>query len=251
MTSIPPEVSIITVVRNDARGLERTMDSVAAQDYANREYVVIDGASTDGTLEVLQRRSAEVTRWTSESDPRGVFAAMNKGVELASGRYVCFMNAGDRFASPRALTGLLQPAPSAELVWGDCIVEKRDREEYRSARDTLKKLHVAMVVSHQSLFTLREALLRRPFDESIWVAADYDFLVDRILAGATWEYRPLPVSRVDYAGQSTRAFRVGIRQKRSVSLARFPARRLSSLLYFFVLEVYMSCKTAARALHAG
>jgi putative colanic acid biosynthesis glycosyltransferase len=246
----PHDVSVITVVRNDARGLEQTMDSVAVQDYPHREYVVVDGASTDGTLEVLRTRAAEVTRWISEPDS-GIYGAMNKGVRLASGRYICFMNAGDRFASPRALTEMLEPPPSAELVWGDCIIERGGREQYDSARETLKKLHVAMVVSHQSLFALREALLRRPFDESMRIAADYDFLCERILAGATWEYRPLPVSRIDHTGASARFFRVSIREKRRVSLARFPSRRLSILLYYFILELYMSCKTAVRPLRAG
>jgi glycosyltransferase involved in cell wall biosynthesis len=227
------------------------MDSVAAQEYTNREYVAVDGASTDGTVDVLQRRSAEVARWTSESDPRGIYAAMNKGVQLASGRYVCFMNAGDRFASPHALAGLLVPAPSAQLIWGDCIVEKGRREKYRSARDTLRKLSVAMVVSHQSLLATRELLVHHPFNSELRIAADYEFFVDSILAGATCEYRALPVSRVDYAGQSTLAFRVGIQEKRSVSISRFPKRRFASSLYFFILELYMSIKIALGTFHVS
>ena len=74
------------------------MDSVAAQDYRPKEYIVIDGGSTDQTRELLQKRSGEVDRWISESD-RGIYDAMNKGVRLASGDYVCFMNAGDCFAA--------------------------------------------------------------------------------------------------------------------------------------------------------
>lgn len=232
---------MVTVVRNDAKGLARTMDSVAAQDYSALEYVVVDGASTDGTLEELQRRAAGVTRWISEPDS-GIYQAMNKGTRLATGAYVCFMNAGDRFAAAGTLSSMLEPLPKTELLWGDCIIESDRGEEYDTARDVLKRLHRQMTVSHQSLFVRREALLRRPFDESLRIAADYDFLCERLLGGATWEYRPLPVSRIDDKGASARIFRTSIREKRRISLSRFPARRVSILLSSLVLEIYMNVK---------
>jgi putative colanic acid biosynthesis glycosyltransferase len=236
-----PLLSVITVVRHDAVGLGRTMDSVASQTFHRREYIVVDGASTDGTRELLQRRSSEVSRWISEPDG-GIYAAMNKGIRLASGEYVCFMNAGDRFASEDTLSRMLDPAPRTELLWGDCIIESGAHEEYDSARDVLKYLHRQMTVSHQSLFVRRDALNRRPFDESFRIAADYDFLCDRLVGGATWEYRPVPVSRIDDRGVSARIFRTSIREKRRISLSRFPSRRFSILVYYFVLETYMNAK---------
>ena len=244
-----PEVSVITVVRNDAAGLERTMDSVAAQDYHDREYVIVDGASTDGTQDVLKRRSAEVTRWISEPDT-GIFQAMNKGARLATGCYLCFMNAGDRFASVNALNAMFTPPPRTELLWGDCIIESARGEEYDSAREVLKRLHRQMTVCHQSLFVRRESLLQRPFDETFRIAADYDFLCERLLGGAGWEYRPVPVSRINDTGASARIFRTSIREKRRVSLARFPSRRASIILYNFVLETYMTLKSLARSVRA-
>ena len=217
------------------------MDSVASQQYSPIEYVVVDGASTDGTLDVLQGRSGEVSRWVSEPDG-GIYSAMNKGTRLASGEYICFMNAGDRFASPEAVARMFRPFPRAELVWGDCIVESRRGEEYDCARDVLRTLHRQMTVSHQSLFVKRSALLTRPFDERLRIAADYDFLCERLLAGASWEYRPLPVSRIDNQGVSARAFRTSIREKRGISLARFPGRRISIIAYYAVLWIYMETK---------
>jgi glycosyltransferase involved in cell wall biosynthesis len=240
-----PEISVITVVRNDAAGLERTMDSVAAQDYPDREYVIVDGASSDGTPEVLGRRAAEVTRWISEPDT-GIFQAMNKGARLARGEYVCFMNAGDRFASVNALSAMFIPPPRVELLWGDCIIESAGGEEYDSAREVLRWLHRQMTVCHQSLFVRREALLRRPFDEAFRIAADYDFLCERLLDGAGWEYRPVAVSRINDTGASARIFRTSIREKRGVSLARFPSRRISIILYNLLLEMYMTVKAVTR-----
>jgi glycosyltransferase involved in cell wall biosynthesis len=243
----PPRVTVITVVRNDASGLGRTMDSVAAQDYPYREYVIVDGASTDGTREVLERRAKEAARWISEPDT-GIFQAMNKGVRMATGDYVCFMNAGDRFAAANTLSAMFNPPSKAELLWGDCIIESRRGEEYDCAQEVLKKLHHQMTVSHQSLFVRRESLLRRPFVEELRIAADYDFLCERLLAGAAWEYRPVPVSRTNDTGVSARIFRISIREKRAISLARFPSRRLSIIAYYFVLELYMTLKTAIKSI---
>lgn len=245
-----PLISIVTVVRNDAAGLEKTMDSVRSLDYPRIEYIVVDGGSTDGTREILQRRQVEVRRWISEPD-RGIYEAMNKGVRLASGDYVCFMNAGDRFASRDAVSRMFVPPPRTELAWGDCIIHGRRREEYDRAERVVQRLHRQMTVCHQSLFTRRQALLERPFDEKLRIAADYDFLCDRILAGATWEYRAFPVSRIDDRGVSARIFRTSIREKRRIALSRFPRKRVSIVFSYLVLSAYMNAKALTGALREG
>jgi glycosyltransferase involved in cell wall biosynthesis len=241
---------VVTVVRNDAQGLERTIDSVASQDYSPLEYVIVDGASTDGTRDAVQRREAEVQRWVSEPDG-GIYEAMNKGCRLATGEYVCFLNAGDRFASPDTVSRMFVPPPRAELVWGDCIIESTRGEEYDCAREVLKNLHRQMTVSHQSLFVMRSRLLERPFDESLRIAADYDYLCERLLAGASWEYRPFPVSRIDDRGASARMFRTSIREKRRISLARFPGKKVSIMVYYAVLSLYMNAKALLGNISAG
>jgi glycosyltransferase involved in cell wall biosynthesis len=250
MKETPLLVSVVTVVRNDAQGIARTMDSVAAQDYSPIEYVVVDGASTDGTGDVLQRREAEIDHWISEPDA-GIYEAMNKGVRLASGDYVCFMNAGDCFASEDTISRMFVPLPEAELLWGDCIIRSDRGEEYDSARDVLPHLHRQMTVCHQSLFTRRAALLGRPYNEHFRIAADYDFLCERILAGASYEYKPVPVSRINDRGASARAYRTSIREKRLISLARFPSKRGSIRLYYAILSLYMTVKGLLGGLRAG
>jgi glycosyltransferase involved in cell wall biosynthesis len=226
------------------------MDSLAGQDYPSVEYIVIDGGSTDGTLEVVRRRAAEVAKWLSEPD-NGIYQAMNKGVRLATGDYVCFMNAGDCFASEDTISRMFVPPPEAELLWGDCIIRSDGGEEYDSARKVLPRLHRQMTLCHQSLFTRTAALRARPYNESFRIAADYDFLCERLLAGADYEYRPVPVSRIDDRGASTRAFRTSIREKRRVSLARFPSKRASILLYYAILSLYMNIKRFLGGLRAG
>ena len=98
-----PTLTVVTIVRNGAPQIARTVESVIAQDYAALDYVVIDGASTDGTLAALEPWRARIAQVLSEPD-RGLYDAMNKGLRLATGEFVLFMNCGDVFASPTAVS---------------------------------------------------------------------------------------------------------------------------------------------------
>src|SRR5690554_4553164 len=92
--SVAPKISIITVVFNGEKVLEKTMKSVFSQNYDNIEYVIIDGGSSDGTLKLIEKHKDRITYWSSEPD-RGIYDAMNKGLKNSSGDYVWFLNAGD------------------------------------------------------------------------------------------------------------------------------------------------------------
>ena len=98
-----PIVSVITVVRNDKEHIEATINSLFAQDYPNIEYIVIDGASTDGTYEILNRYRDRIDILISEPD-NGIYDAMNKGVMLAKGDYVGFLNSGDEYANSKVIS---------------------------------------------------------------------------------------------------------------------------------------------------
>ena len=102
-----PVVSIITVVYNDAAGLKSTMESVQGQAYSNIEHIIIDGASTDGTLDLLKEEGGKAAYWKSEPDT-GLYDAMNKGLKAAVGDYVWFINAGDLIHSKDTTTGSFQ-----------------------------------------------------------------------------------------------------------------------------------------------
>lgn len=111
-------ITVITVCRNCASTIEATVRSVLAQDYPDLEYVVVDGASTDGTLETLRKHADRISRLVSEPD-RGVYDAMNKGIDLAQGDWLLFMNAGDVFAANDVLRRAAEAAQDTELVYGD------------------------------------------------------------------------------------------------------------------------------------
>ncbi|PJZ45488.1 hypothetical protein CH361_10705 [Leptospira brenneri] len=102
-----PRISIITIVLNNRVFLEHTVRSVNAQIFDNYEYIIIDGGSTDGTIEFLKNSKVGIDRWVSESD-KGIYDAMNKGAKLAKGEWLIFLNAGDRFASPEVLSNIFK-----------------------------------------------------------------------------------------------------------------------------------------------
>ncbi len=126
-----PLVSIITVVRNRARFVEEAMRSVLGQTYPNLEYVVVDGASTDGTLEVVQKYRDRLGAFISEPD-KGLFDAVNKGIRLARGEIVGLLHADDVFASPETVTHIVRAMQEkdADAAWGDLLyVDQNDPQK--------------------------------------------------------------------------------------------------------------------------
>jgi glycosyltransferase involved in cell wall biosynthesis len=117
MPDLLPRVSIVTVVYNGEATLERTILSVKSLNYSNLEYIIIDGASKDGTLDIVERHKEVVSRLISEPD-KGLYDAMNKGLDLASGDYVWFINSGDEVADPELLNRIFGINSSADIYYG-------------------------------------------------------------------------------------------------------------------------------------
>ncbi len=213
-----PSVTVITVCYNAHDMLRKTIDSVLGQDYPLMEYIIVDGASTDGTvrmLEVLDGGNVKV-QWISEPD-RGIYDAMNKGVALAGGEWVIFMNAGDTFYSPTTISDVFshQYNPDVEVIYGDVaksghdgnIVIKKAGEPYNSHR---------MFFCHQSAFTRREALTRHPFDISHRFSADFKFYKTLINEGSVMQHIDVPVSVFDTTGVSNSRRSEGLHDNISV-----------------------------------
>ena len=114
-----PLLTIITVVLNNAAHLQATINSVLRQSYDNIEYIVVDGGSTDGTIDIIKKHAEHITKWISEKDS-GIYDAMNKGVKLASGKYVNFLNAGDTLANNNICSQLaksIEPHGNKEYIY--------------------------------------------------------------------------------------------------------------------------------------
>ncbi len=150
-----PTVSIITIVYNGVETLEKTIRSIAALTYPYVEYIIVDGNSSDGTIDVIQRYQKHITRWISEPD-KGLYDAMNKGIDLATGDYLWFVNSGDEVASADVLDKMFAQCFDADLYYGDTVVIDINGNELGQRRLTppeqltWKDFRNGMRVSHQS-----------------------------------------------------------------------------------------------------
>ncbi|MCU0354011.1 MAG: glycosyltransferase [Cytophagales bacterium] len=187
-----PLISVVTVTYNAASVLEATMRSVFEQTFTDYEYLIIDGGSTDGTLEIIGQHASRLAYWISEPDA-GLYDAMNKGLQVARGRYVWFMNAGDRIYDRDTMAKMFAAAPSdADVLYGDALffdptgrdlgLRSRVTPHALPARLTWQSFRFGMVVCHQS-FLMRRSL-----------APEYD-LSHRYSADVDWEIRCLKAAK--------------------------------------------------------
>ena len=199
-------VSIITVCLDDRPGVERTIESIRRQTFRGWELIVVDGGSTDGTREVLERNRDVIASWTSERDG-GVFDAQNKGARRARGEWLVFLNAGDEFASPDALAVAVARADGAEVVYGDVFWEKSTGERWDSPQPQVLTLGFFMrtALPHQATM-VRRALFERegPFDTSFRIAADHAFFLKAVVVhGARTKHVGVPLAVQRFGGVST------------------------------------------------
>lgn len=175
-----PTLSIITVVYNNVRDIERTIRSVTGQTYPHIEYVVVDGGSTDGTAEVIRRHEAQISQWVSEPD-KGIYDAMNKGLGMATGDYVLFMNSGDEIYAPDTVERVFAAAPDADIYYGETELfdDKWEslglRRHQIPERFTWKSFRFGMNVSHQAIYIRRA--ITGPYNTEYELSADIDWVI--------------------------------------------------------------------------
>lgn len=198
-----PLVTVITVCYNAREMLLRTMNSVWAQTYKHVEYVIVDGASTDGTLELLEEYGGRIDHWVSESD-KGIYDAMNKGVSMAKGKWVIFMNAGDCFADNHVLENVFSVPRQADVIYGD-VVKGGVVKKASSPRNAHR-----MFFCHQSVFVKIESLKSFPFDISHKMSADFKQMKQLWLAGKQFLQLDFPIADFDVQGVSNTNRAVGL-----------------------------------------
>ena len=179
-----PLITVITVCYNSEKTIRKTIESVFNQTYSEIEYIIIDGLSSDDTLNIIREYESKFPgklRWLSEKD-NGIYDAMNKGVSLAQGEWVNFMNSGDSFYSNDVIEKIFKSDRSSyDLIYGSN--EIRYPKEYNGFARIfnpldLKKLYKGMVFSHQSLFARLTVLKEIPFDkEKLKISQDFNFIV--------------------------------------------------------------------------
>ena len=143
------KLSIITVNLNNKDGLQKTIDSVISQTFKDFEWIVIDGGSTDGSKELIEKYSDYISYWVSEPD-KGVYNAMNKGIQVAKGEYLNFMNSGDSFICETTLQDVFSKNMTADINAGPVVLSNGTR--LYQYKENLVKLIICGNICHQSTF---------------------------------------------------------------------------------------------------
>lgn len=245
-----PLISVVTIVYNDIAHIVETMDSVVGQDYPHIQYIIIDGASSDGTKEKILEYIASCAEVNSQADPKktkslkhteqnskiyltathreknlyftflsekdsGIYDAMNKGIELATGQWCNFMNCGDRFHSPNTLkeffTHFLQsaqvssqavPHPTPQILYGDAqLIYDDTHSKILYASTKPHKYHHHFI--HQSAFIATPLMQAYRYDTGFKIAGDTDFFAKAYNNGARFQYVPLVVASFSLEGVSS------------------------------------------------
>lgn len=238
------KISIITACRNAGRTIRETIDSVTGQTFADREHIVVDGASTDDTPAILAARSRDVARVVSEPD-RGVYDGMNKGIALATGDVVGFLNADDVYAHPRVLSTVAEVMadPAIDACYADLVYVDRDdpdkvRRDWKSCPYRPGLFEKGWMPAHPTFYA-RRAVYQRfgGFDLAYPRQADFELAL-RVMAigGVRTRYVPETWVRMRMGGISNSSFR-GILKGNLEAYAACRRHRLDVPPWFILVKM--------------
>jgi glycosyltransferase involved in cell wall biosynthesis len=207
------KVSIVTVVYNNVATIGHAIDSVLSQDYADVEYIVIDGGSTDGTVDVIKSYGNRIAQFVSEKD-KGIYDAMNKGIRMATGDVVGIVNADDFFYDDHVLSRVAEAFTadrSLEATTGDIVFiaeenHKKVLRHYSSKSWRPSKFAWGYMPPHPSFFCRKNLYERYGYYQTDYkIAADYELLIRFLLLHkARYKYLPLITTKMRMGGASTR-----------------------------------------------
>lgn len=216
-----PKFSIITVTYQAGKVLEDTIQSVIFQTYRNVEYIIVDGGSTDNTLDIVKKYQDRISIVVSEPD-KGLYDAMNKGIRLATGDYICFLNAGDELHENETLQRMVVTLKGKEIpdvIYGETAIVDEEGHFLHMRRlqapDVLhwKSFKEGMLVCHQAFFARRELALKHPYDLQYRFSADFDWCI-RIMKDAKYLHNTR-LTLIDYLneGMTTRNHKASLKER--------------------------------------
>jgi glycosyltransferase involved in cell wall biosynthesis len=168
------KITIITVVYNSVNLIEGTINSVIQQDYVNKEFIIIDGLSSDGTVEIIKKYNDNINIWKSEID-NGIYDAMNKALQYVTGDWIIFMNSGDQFINNHVLKDL-SLNKSYDLYFGATKIKTNDFKDSVKYPLTVNKLWKGMICCHQSIIFRSDLFKKYIFDIKYTLSADYNLI---------------------------------------------------------------------------
>ncbi|MBO6516850.1 MAG: glycosyltransferase [Bacteroidia bacterium] len=215
------KVSLVTACYNSEKDLEQTLKSVADQTYNNIEHVLVDGGSTDSTLDIIKRFD-HVTNWVSEPD-KGIYDALNKGVQMATGDVIGFVHSDDYLLDNTIIASVVEQLtakPQVSAIYGDIIFvndEGKTIRYYSSKSWSFKKMAVGKMPAHPSFFARKEVYDRYLFNLNYKIAADFDHIL-RVSKDPEFslEYIPLVTTAMRMGGASTDGIKSNIRINKEI-----------------------------------
>ena len=241
-----PKFSIITVTYNAEKVLEDTIQSVISQTYRNVEYIIVDGASKDHTLEIVNKYHNRINKVISEPD-KGLYDAMNKGIQLATGDYLCFLNAGDKFHDSETLQKIVHTLKGQELpdvIYGEtAIVDEEGHFLHMSRLSTpahlnWKSFKQGMLVCHQAFFANRELAINHLYDLQYRFSADFDWCI-RIMKKAKCLHNTR-LTLIDYLneGMTTKNHKASLKERFCIMAKHYGL--ISTILHhgWFVIRLF-------------
>lgn len=241
-----PKFSIITVTYNAEKVLEDTIQSVIFQTYRNVEYIIVDGASKDHTLEIVNKYHNRINKVISEPD-KGLYDAMNKGIQLATGDYLCFLNAGDKFHDSETLQKVVHTLKGQELpdvIYGETAIVDEEghflhmRRLSTPAHLNWKSFKQGMLVCHQAFFANRELAINRLYDLQYRFSADFDWCI-RIMKKAKCLHNTR-LTLIDYLneGMTTKNHKASLKERFCIMAKHYGL--ISTILHhgWFVIRLF-------------
>ena len=241
-----PKFSIITVTYNAEKVLEDTIQSVIFQTYRNVEYIIVDGASKDHTLEIVNKYHNRINKVISEPD-KGLYDAMNKGIQLATGDYLCFLNAGDKFHDSETLQKIVHTLKGQELpdvIYGETAIVDEEghflhiRRLSAPAHLNWKSFKQGMLVCHQAFFANRKLAINHLYDLQYRFSADFDWCI-RIMKKAKCLHNTR-LTLIDYLneGMTTKNHKASLKERFCILAKHYGL--ISTILHhgWFVIRLF-------------
>ncbi len=238
-----PRVTVITVVKDGARVIADTIESVLAQTHRPLEHLIVDGGSADGTVDLI-RGYGDRVRWISEPD-RGLYDAMNKGVGLIEDpeRYVLFLNADDSFHASDAIAQVFANSGAEDFLYGrlERFDERHGDRDVIGKAVTSRDLLYGMRCHHQAILCRKSVFDRiGGFRLEYRIAADYDWVVRAFLSpGITRRFVPVVVATMRRGGFSERGYLAGIRERRQIVRASYSRADAARFMAYSIYGDYL------------
>lgn len=189
------KLSIVTINYNNRGGLQRTLNSIISQTNSNFEWIVIDGGSSDGSKELILQHQDAISYWCSEPD-KGIYHAMNKGVDKSHGDYLLFLNSGDVLCHENVIRDLVGCSFSADVVSCDIYVDGYSQTKLRKSVDNINAYWIYdNSLYHQSTWIRRDILIRYPYHEEFKSISDWVFFFEAfVLSQCSYQHVPMAIS---------------------------------------------------------